>query len=1204
MLSFNFSANGFPVRGCAKDFSTKLCTKDESINADCYVCDDDGCNAIVYPYIGRLQCHTCVNGDCEPTDENIELCPRFGADEQCASIFDENQDKVIARGCISTLETQYQTKCNQNDGNCLKCAYDNCNQDDSKKKTQFCISCNSQEDPECLKDNLKLQQRCLTNRCYTRFVGQYIERGCMDDLQSCLSPNCVECQGTNCNNKKFPTNRISCKSCQFGSCKGKTTEKICNRYIDNEACITFYGDKNNVVLRDCYSDIAEGARNLCDDPKNLECTKCVGNVCNIDSKRRGNKCYKCEGIECFKPTIGDTVDCLSNCYVGINSNGETVRGCASDFSNSAKCGKTDQTCTLCDDDFCNTMTYPTENRLVCQKCQGDDCGRLNVIVEACERLHKDEKCVTIFNDQDDVIERGCLSALHNTQMCSSTNNKNCLTCGFDECNIETSIKETYRCVSCHSKDEDNCILNTKSTSVIGCTENKCYSRLDDYHYIERGCAKGIECKSPYCQTCTGEKCNTEIFPRNRHSCYYCSGDHCALGHRPEERLCLKYSSTDQNCMTLYGEGKEVIYRGCYIDAVQETRDLCDDTKDLTCTKCQGKLCNDDKVRRGTKCIKCEGLDCFAANDRSNSVDCTSGCFVGLNKNGEVKRDCAEKVSTSSSCVKDDSNTNGTCYVCNDDYCNAIIYPMKNRLNCLSCVGDLCEEKSMDDKYCERIHSNEKCVTLFNNANKVIERGCISSLRNAKACDGNNANCLQCAFNRCNIQESRQDVYHCVSCNSKDNPNCVHNSTDPEVAACPTNLCYSRLISNTNSNWYHVEKGCAASLEHAGSCTGSSCTVCEGDRCNNIIYPVDRMSCLTCRNEQCNRPTIPRNYCQLYNRQMQGCITLYDTNDKVNYRGCFSDAAMGTQDVCNDQKQLLCTKCGTRNCNTDIKRRGKKCFKCAGLRCFTPSYPSDVVDCLSNCYVGVNEKGESVRDCASEISSVSGCGAANSTCKVCNEDLCNSMQFPIQKRIKCHTCSNPDFCQANESNLDYCEKYGESEKCITVFSNDDRVIERACSSNLLNKLYCSQNYKNCFDCRGNGCNNINTKAAKQCVVCSSLSDPNCVVNPTTLSTKTCIGGCFTRLDNSTLIRGCASDLTVSCTKENQCLHCNDVNKCNTQNYPEDRKKCLTCNASGNCMNPTSQLCIKHRKNDSCVTLYSGCKFESKSNSILSISFVMM
>lgn len=68
-----------------------------------------------------------------------------------------------------------------------------------------------------------------------------------------------------------------------------------------------------------------------------------------------------------------------------------------------------------------------------------------------------------------------------------------------------------------------------------------------------------------------------------------------------------------------------------MDSVLTTKNICDDLNDLSCTKCTGDSCNKDTKRRGTKCFKCNGIDCFYANYPTDVVDCVTGsCYVGLN----------------------------------------------------------------------------------------------------------------------------------------------------------------------------------------------------------------------------------------------------------------------------------------------------------------------------------------------------------------------------------------------------------------------------------------------------------------------------------------------------------------------------------------------------------------------------------------------
>lgn len=1132
---------------------------------------------------------------------------RYAKDE-CASVFDSSSDEVIARGCISTLATQQKETCDANSADCLKCAYNKCNVDDTKLNTEFCIGCNSEDDPDCLKENSIQVKRCATDQCFTRldepedkFFGRHTERGCLADLLAvtqCIAPDCVECSGRNCNNKLFPENRISCKSCRLESCNGGAVDKICNQFVKDEACFTFFGQENEVIFRECYADAPLATREICDDTTDLECTKCKGNLCNIDNKHRGNKCYKCEGLECLKPSTPDAVECLSECYVGVNANGEPLRGCSSDFLSAGSCDITDMTCQTCNEDYCNGNVYPTQDRLTCMKCYGEDCATLNDVSEYCERWSNDERCVTIFDETDSVIERGCSSAIQNSATCSGQN-PNCLTCDFDECNVETSANEKFHCVSCNSEDDTKCVSNPLEAQVDGCTTNSCFTRLLATNgaigqHIARGCATDIaSCTGSDCKLCEGERCNSEAFPTDRHSCFFCSGDHCALGHM-DEKQCTLYSQQNKNCVTIYGTENEVTYRDCFVDAVEGTRELCSDTTDLTCSSCTGKLCNNDTKRRGTKCMKCDGIECFNADDASNAVDClTGGCFVGLNEEGEIKRDCASAVSTSSSCARNDTQSN-SCLTCDDDLCNGVTFPMANRLICKDCLGESCEESVVEDKYCERLHRDERCVSYFDDNDKVVERGCSSTVQHATACNGVDSHCLKCDFNGCNIQNSKNELHHCVACNSKEDPNCVASSSSVTTKTCSTNQCYSRLLPTTpGSPWQYVEKGCVVDLANPAACTGSNCTACVGDRCNNILYPSDRISCYSCRLGACKSNAVPSNYCGLYNRQEQACITLFNKNNEPFYRGCFADAAAGTKEVCNDSSQLLCTKCASRNCNRDTARRGKKCFKCHGLQCFVPQHPGDVVDCLSNCYMGLNEHGESIRDCSSAFTNLTSCGINDNginRCSVCNDDLCNGIQFPVTNRLQCHVCEDDEDCPADDSNLEYCERYHALERCVSVFSADNKIIERGCSSSLSRERYCDQNYANCLQCPTSGCNNVTSKDTRQCVVCDSSRNPNCVLNPTIIATSSCVDGCFTRLINGTLTRGCFESLPSSfdCVPENGCKYCNDIDKCNTGNYPSDRKSCRTCVGADACRAPTNQICVKHTNNDSCVTLFDGCE----------------
>lgn len=601
-------------------------------------------------------------------------------------------------------------------------------------------------------------------------------------------------------------------------------------------------------------------------------------------------------------------------------------------------------------------------------------------------------------------------------------------------------------------------------------------------------------------------------------------------------------------------------------------------------------------------MKCEGIECFNPDYSANSKDCLNGgCYVGINSQGETKRDCAINQSTTACATNDNQAAN--CLVCQDDFCNGISFPIKNRLICKECRGYSCDENGSEDKYCESLNQAERCVSVFNSAGRVLERGCSTTIQSAAYCNASESNCLKCSFNSCNVQTSMQQKYYCVSCDSNDEPGCIMNSATVGTKACTTNQCFSRLLTiSSGSPWQYVVKGCAADLPTSYNCTGPSCSICTGDRCNNVLYPSNRFSCLSCRNDECKNATTKT--CELYHSLQQGCVTLYNSNNEVNFRGCYSDVAEGTKNVCDDTSDLLCTKCTTANCNRDTVRRGRKCFKCEGIGCFQPDFPADTVDCLSDCYTGINSLGENVRGCESSFANTTICGDDDGTkrCNVCTDDFCNGEKFPTVNRLQCHTCVNEN-CQATEDNLELCEIYHQKERCVTVLSHEDKVVERGCSSSLRNLRYCNQNYENCLKCAASGCNVLNSRVERACVVCNSGSNSNCVLNPASIATSGyCSLGCYTRLVNETLYRGCSDELAASfvCSEANNCKHCNDFDKCNTITFPSDRKSCQACSGTANCKNSTSQLCINYKKNDSCVTVFQNCKLSFNPNSVMSFA----
>ena len=91
--------------------------------------------------------------------------------------------------------------------------------------------------------------------------------------------------------------------------------------------------------------------------------------------------------------------------------------------------------------------------------------------------------------------------------------------------------------------------------------------------------------------------------------------------------------------------------------------------------------------------------------------------------------------------------------------------MAGRLQCYSCIEGSCEVSDDTAKYCDVYGSDEKCVTVFaTNEDAVVARGCSSEVNYQTVCDNSVGNCLQCGYDKCNIDDSKlKNRITCKTC---------------------------------------------------------------------------------------------------------------------------------------------------------------------------------------------------------------------------------------------------------------------------------------------------------------------------------------------------------------------------------------------------------------------------------------------------------
>lgn len=199
----------------------------------------------------------------------------------------------------------------------------------------------------------------------------------------------------------------------------------------------------------------------------------------------------------------------------------------------------------------------------------------------------------------------------------------------------------------------------------------------------------------------------------------------------------------------------------------------------------------------------------------------------------------------------------------------------------------------------------------------------------------------------------------------------------------------------------------------------------------------------------------------------------------------------------------------------------KCYKCEGPECFKASHPEDLVDCESECYVGLNSLGQTVRGCSQDFQ-VSNCSVnfendnGLNNCTVCAQDMCNFVNFPLHGRLRCHSCVD-EGCKDPQLDDMFCNLYGQNDACVTVFDNLGNPIERGCLSSLKYSQNCDGTESSCVQCSNSDlCNTNTTNNYMQCAFCNSSINPDCVLSPKIVDSKKCSKGCFTKIEGSYLI----------------------------------------------------------------------------------------
>lgn len=986
-----------------------------------------------------VQCNT-EEADCISGDKPATACE--GALSEAKTCYVRITDGKVDRGCSLNDE---EVNCSENDGTaCKKCNTPGCN----KFTWPRCHQCTT-DDSTCSNAQDGVGSYCgkykpqdqAGGKCYERFVGGTVERGCEIDLKAQPADVCEgdeECKscanGDGCNKeagREFQVTR--CVQCV-------TSVDADGTCLDGSKAATNCANPSD---KKCYSKVLEdGSLEQGCHSELVSPDTCTGSTCNI-----------CEGDECNKRVFPEN---RLGCYQCQKSGNDA--DCEKELTGDAKAG-------------------------ICKKYkEGDKC-------------YSRVKAGSSF-------ERGCQSDLaENEQVCTGL--VNCFECEGKNCNSlsEEKLKASTKCQRCNS-DDPACLTGTAPAQSCGQENDACFVRINSAGKLERNCvstltddSEKIKCNTETDKTCIGCKAtSTESACNNQKwlKCHKCSGtnQNCLNEQAGAPEFCTNYRESGK-CYERFVDGKEV-QRGCESDLSPETENVCVGNQQCkTCSTEEGG-CNKDvsTVFQVTKCVQCksdadaDGTCLKGTKEETNCENPDGKCFSRIVTGGILERGCRSALPE----ADQTACTGELCNLCGEAACNKGVFPA-NRAQCYRC------HTSADDKTCAAELSGDakseicgvykegdKCFSRVTAALN-FERGCQSDLGdNANACADLN-DCKECEGPNCNgLSEERLKSWtKCLQCDTDDE---ACNEATVKAANCGVEVdsCLVRI------NDGKLERKCLSSLSETdqAKCTNAndqSCVTCTGSGCNEQKW----IKCHQCEGStiaSCNaaqEDAALAVYCPKYKENNQ-CYERLESETVV--RGCSSDL---NEAPCSNS--LECKVCEGNACNKDAAntlQTSQRCLQCstasdAGGLCLagTTSPLPCTKDSESKCFFQVQTDGQLKRGCKGDLSASEVTACTGTTCKICNEPSCNIGVYP-ESRLRCYQCKSSDDenchneLQGPEKSA-FCKLYKEGDKCYSRDVSDD-LFERGCQSDLgLETDACKDlDSLHCHSCDEADCNAISKK----------------------------------------------------------------------------------------------------------------------------------
>uniref|UniRef100_A0A182NUD6 DUF753 domain-containing protein n=1 Tax=Anopheles dirus TaxID=7168 RepID=A0A182NUD6_9DIPT len=981
--------------------------------------------------------------------------------------------------------------------------------------------------------------------------GKTLVRGCNTDeaYDDCrVERNCVTCAEEQCNNSPRTARRL-CDRCAgaleceglvgpAASCLDTTFTNQCYLYSDGDGELT----KGCLLDLDPASQVAEA----CYDPNDARCSICKEATCSRQH------CVRCDtridGLACLlankQAPLRYTL-CAGACRVQIDADGNTVRGCATDFAE--PCAVDSETCAETAAPGSNGGVYPLERRQ-CYQCEGELClGEQQAANgQYCRLYGSNSDSCYIYNDGT-VVVRGCT-----TDPEAKCTDNDAAYCTIQPDSLSNGAgQELAQAITCYQDCSPGGSEQIPSCPPITCppAADRCYVSVSDSGVISRGCtSQDGGCPPLYrdCFTCKESNCNGVYAVCSK--CDTTIDEDCSVAEEHgaicEQAIgCFHYQDENQ---AVYGCAEQAPAE-CATDAEH-------------CRTCEGVFCNEKVLNSCFSCTDCPDVlnpiqrtkVCAADGDR-----CATG-IVGKS----VVRDCLLEMPDEYLPVQD----------CTEWSCNGL-----KITQCYQCT-DCPETPDASDATPCINPSTDQCYTVL--YNRQINRGCATTDEIAECDDG--VNCAVCDDDKCNGLAIPTE-FSCVRCQGASN--CAdYNVLSECIIGLP--LLFEGCVTYTDGE--SVVKGCLSEVDLYISCAGGT----NSEQCSVAMAPKGNARPVQCLECTAGIACVQGNPSELTvgTYEHGSCVALVNANGMVE-RG----NALNYPAACQDPS-ASCHECFTDRCNEGLFPPGRLlCYQCDGAECAQLPLPAAYVPqpCLRHdpasamCYTWYEGASDARRGCLLDDTAV--CAAPGVSCQSCSESGCNDLGYDAFVVTEhCVQCSTNGACERNPAE-EHCSGPG---GCYT-FTAGSFVIAKGCVSELqesmtwYNDCASGSSSDSCRHCFGDYCNR------NRCFVCNSRLDGGAsCVDPVVGLTDSVVcpdsDTCVAFLDGEGhTVRGCGDTYVEECAESGDtCQQCRG-DHCNGRPLPGDRIKCYQCSGSADeCLTPpkgSDSYCAIYREGEeSCFT----------------------